>query len=136
MKRNVILVLVFVALAALLAACGNGGGGAAAPAAPAGNVDAGKALFAQSAIGSQAGCATCHSLEAGQVLVGPSMAGIGTRAGSTVSGQSAEQYITNSIVDPNAHLVEGFAQGIMQSYKDAVSEQQLKDLTAYLLTLK
>ena len=139
MKRYLFLALLIVALAALLAACGGGGGGAPAPAAPAagaGDADAGKALFAQTVVGSLPGCVTCHSLAAGETLVGPSLAGIGARAGSTVSGQSADQYIRTSILDPNAHVADGFAQGIMQSFKDVLSEQQVNDLVAYLLTLK
>ena len=135
MKRSIFLALLIVTLAALIAACGNGGG-APAPAAGGANADAGKALFAETVIGSQPGCITCHSLEAGKVLVGPSMAGIAARAGSAVSGQSAEQYLRTSILEPNAHVPDGFAQGIMQSYKDALSEQQLNDVVAYLQTLK
>jgi len=138
MKRSLFLALLIVVLTALLAACGSGGGAPApaVPAAGAGDADAGKALFAQTVVGSQPGCVTCHSLAAGETLVGPSLAGIGARAGSTVSGQSADQYIRASIVEPNAHVADGFAQGIMQSFKDALSEQQVNDLVAYLLTLK
>jgi mono/diheme cytochrome c family protein len=135
MKRSLFLALLIAALAAVLAACGNGGG-APAPAGGGGSADAGKALFAQTVIGSQPGCVTCHSLNAGETLVGPSLAGIATLAGSAVSGQSADQYIRASIVEPNAHVADGFAEGIMQSYKDALSEQQLSDVAAYLLTLK
>ena len=135
MKRHFLLVVVLLTAAALVAACG--GGGAAAPAAaPGGNADAGKALFAQSTIGSQPGCVTCHSLDAGTTIVGPSMAGIGAAAASKVSGESAEQWLRNSIVNPNAYLEEGFAEGIMPTYGDALSEQQVNDLVAYLLSLK
>lgn len=80
MRKATLLVIVGLVVAALvLAACG-GGGAAPAPAsggaAGAGKADAGKALFAQSVIGANPGCITCHSLEAGKTLVGPSMAGI------------------------------------------------------------
>jgi mono/diheme cytochrome c family protein len=136
MKRGLLLVLLSVTLTVLLAACGSSGGAPAAPAAGAGNIEAGKALFAQTVIGSQPGCVTCHSLNAGEILVGPSMAGIAARAGSAVAGQSAEQYLRTSILEPDSHLSEGFAEGIMQSYKDVLSETQLNDLVAYLQTLK
>ncbi len=53
-----------------------------------------------------------------------------------MQGETAEQYIHTSIVDPNAHVVEGFTQGVMPSYKTAVNDTQLNDLVAYLLTLK
>jgi mono/diheme cytochrome c family protein len=134
MKRRILQMVMLFVVVAVATACGNGGGGAA-PAAGA-NVDAGKTLFAQTTIGSQPGCITCHSLEAGKTLVGPSLAGIGTAAAGKVSGESAEQFLRNSIVEPNAYVEEGFAQGLMPAYKDALSEQQVSDLVAYLLSLK
>ena len=134
MKRHILRMVILLVAVAVVAACGNGGGGAA-PAAG-GNVEAGKALFAQNTIGSQPGCVTCHSLEAGKTLVGPSLAGIGAAAAGKVSGESAEQFLHNSILTPNAYVEGGFAQGIMPDYKDTLSEQQVNDLVAYLLTLK
>lgn len=118
----------------VLAACGGGAGQAPAGGATGGDVAAGKALFAQSVIGPNPGCITCHSLEAGKTLVGPSMAGIASRAGSTVAGQSAEQYLRQSITEPDAHVAKGFAKGLMP--KPTLTEQQISDLVAYMLTLK
>jgi len=130
-------VLAFV-LVASLAACGGGsepagGEGAAAG----GNAASGEAVFGQSPIGTLPGCMTCHSLEPGVTLVGPSLANIGTEAGSMVSGLSAEEYVRQSIVEPDAYVVEGFGEGIMPAgYGDALTSQQLDDLVAYLLSLK
>ncbi len=127
---------VLAVLVLLLAACGGGGGGAApAPAAGGANVANGEKLFKQTVIGAQAGCITCHSLD-GSKLVGPSMKGIATRAGSEVAGLSAEEYIRQSILEPNAHVVKDYPAGVMQSYKNDLKEQELNDLVAYLLTLK
>jgi sulfur-oxidizing protein SoxX len=129
-KLGFLLVLILVVS---LAACG--GGSESAPSG--GDAAAGEELFAQSSIGSQPGCTTCHSLEAGVTLVGPSLAGVGAEAGTRVSGQSAEEYLQQSIVEPNAHVVQGFAEGIMPAgYGDALTQQQLDDLVAYLLSLK
>jgi len=129
-KLSLVLMLVFV-LSVVLTACGGGGGesdGAAA---------AGEKLFAQTVTGAQAGCITCHSLDAGVVIVGPSMAGIGSRAGSTVSGQSAEDYLRESILTPDVHLVEGFPAGTMpQVWSDELTSEQIDQLIAYMLTLK
>ena len=132
MKKKMSLIFVFVfMLSVVLSACGGGGGetdGAAA---------AGEKLFSQSVIGSQAGCITCHSLDADMVIVGPSMAGIASRAGSSVSGQSAEDYLRDSILNPDAHLVEGFPQGTMpQVWGDELTDEQVDQLIAYMLTLK
>lgn len=132
MRRIYVLVVLLLA-SALLVACG---GGAAPSGGGGGNAANGEKLFAQQVIGAQAGCKTCHSLEAGKQVVGPSMAGIGSRAGGTVAGKSAEDYLKQSILEPNAHLVSGFSQGIMQSYQKDLNEQQINDLVAYMLTLK
>ncbi len=118
-------------LVLLLAACG--GGGAAPAAGGSGNAANGEKLFKQTAIGSQAGCVTCHSLD-GSKLVGPSMKGIAGRAGNEVAGKLATDYIKESIVNPGAHVVKDFPAGVMQAYQ--LSESELNDLVAYLLTLK
>ena len=137
MRKVTLFVVVGLMVAALaLAACG-GSGGASQPAASgsgAGDAAAGKALFAQTVIGANPGCITCHSLEAGKTLVGPSMAGIAGRAGSAVSGQSAEQYLRQSITEPDANIVKGFQKGLMP--KPTLTDKQANDLIAYLQTLK
>jgi mono/diheme cytochrome c family protein len=133
MKKNLSLLFVLLlALTVVLTACGGGGGEPSDSAAK-----AGEELFAKTVIGSQAGCSTCHSLDADVVIVGPSMAGIGSRAGSTVTGQSAEDYLKESILDPDAHLVDGFPAGTMpQVWGDELTSEQVDQLIAYMLTLK
>jgi mono/diheme cytochrome c family protein len=99
--------------------------------------DMGEKLFAQTTIGDQPGCITCHSLEPGVILIGPSVAGIASRAGSMVSGLSAEEYLKQSIVDPNAYLVPGYPQDTMPPvWRDRLSEKQVDDLVSYQMTLK
>ena len=130
MKKNLSLLFVLIlTLSVVLAACGGGGGDS--------TDSAGKDLFAQTVIGSQPGCITCHSLDAGVVIVGPSMAGIASRAGSTVSGQSAEDYLRDSILTPDAHRVESFPAGTMpQVWGQELSTTQVDQLIDYLMTLK
>jgi cytochrome c551/c552 len=83
------------------------------------------------------GCIACHSLQAGQTTVGPSWHNLGAVAATRVEGQSAEAYLYFSIVDPNAHLVEGFQAGLMPAtYQDMLTAEQIADIIAYLLTLK
>lgn len=82
----------------------------------------------------ETGCAGCHSVEAGVDGAGPSLAGIATRALTTVEGQSAEAYIREAIVHPSAYVVEGYGD-IMPAY-DTLSESDLNDLIAYLMTLE
>lgn len=133
-----LLVLILLALGLLgLSACG---GGESTPAADRkGNAENGKALFAQSVIGSAPGCVTCHSLEADTVIVGPSMNGYASHAQmhADATGQSLEEYTRAAIVDPNAYVVEGFTAGLMYAnFGNDLSTEQVDDLVAYLLTLK
>ena len=82
-------------------------------------------------------CSNCHSVDSDAVLVGPSMLGISERAADRVDGEDAQTYIHNSIVAPNDYLVEGFNAGLMpQIYGDVLSEQDLEDVIAYLMSLQ
>jgi mono/diheme cytochrome c family protein len=136
------LSLVFLILTLILVACGGDGGGSeaqdtATPAGLTGDAARGEALFKQTTIGSQPGCVTCHSLEPGKVLVGPSLATIGAEAGSMVEGQSAAEYLRESILKPDAFTVEGFSSGVMPAgLAGELSDQQVADLVAFLLNQK
>jgi cytochrome c551/c552 len=81
-----------------------------------------------------AGCSACHSLNPGDVLVGPSLSGIGQRAGAVVPGMSAEEYIRASILDPGAYVVDGFSGSLMPgNYDQVLSAEQLETLVKFLL---
>lgn len=128
MSKKALFVLAVISL--VLAACGG-------QPTPVGDPEAGEALFNQQAIDSAPGCVTCHSTQPGEVLVGPSLAGIANQAGERVEGQSAEEYLRTSILEPDAHVVEGFSPGVMyQEYEQALSDEQVDNLVAYLLTLE
>ncbi len=97
----------------------------------------GERLFNGATLGASAGCQICHSLQPGVQLVGPSLAGVATRAETRVPGLPAEQYLMQSLVDPDAHVVEGFQPGQMRpDLAQALTQQQLDDLVAFLLTLR
>ncbi len=142
MNRKVLLAMLVLALIMLLAACGGGGGDQTATegggTSSVGDAAHGEELYSQTVIGSASapGCITCHSLEPDVVLVGPSHAGLASRAGEYQEGISAEDYLRTSITEPDAHLVEGFTPGVMyQNYGDDLSARDINDLVAYLLTL-
>jgi cytochrome c oxidase subunit 2 len=84
------------------------------------------------------GCTGCHTisgLSAG--TVGPNLTQIGTTAETRVEGQSAEEYIRQSILMPNEHIVEGFPQNVMpQNFGELLSQDQLNDLVSFLLAQK
>lgn len=127
MKRTLGLVVFLLFVVLTLIACGSSENAS----------DAGKELFAQTTLDDQPGCITCHSLEPGVIIIGPSVAGIASQAGSMVPGMSAEEYLKQSIVDPNAYLVEGFPMDTMPPvWGSRLSEKQVNDLVAYMLTLK
>lgn len=82
-------------------------------------------------------CVTCHQVAAPGTLIGPSMYGIPAIAATRVDGQSAERYLYNSIVNPNEYVVEGFVEGVMpQNWQDVLSDTEIYDIIAYLLTLE
>jgi mono/diheme cytochrome c family protein len=86
----------------------------------------------------QAGCNACHTISGISTgNIGPVLDGLATRAGDTVSGLTAEEYIRQSIETPSAFVVEGFADGIMpQTFAQTLSAEQIADLVAFLLTLE
>lgn len=135
-KRFAFLAIAIILFSALLVACGGGDSGSSATS---GDPGRGKELYHQTIIGPNAapGCVTCHSLDPGKTLVGPSHAGVATRAASAVPGMSAEDYLKQSIITPDAHVTEGFTSGVMyQNYGKDLTEQEINDLVAYLMTLK
>ena len=135
-KRTLTLVIVSVVLYTLLVACG---GTDTADGGSVGNAKRGEELYKQTVIGSQVapGCITCHSLESGKVLIGPSHAGLATKAETAIPGMSAQDYLKESIIEPDAHIVDGFSAGIMyQNYAKDLKESEINDLVAFLLTLK
>lgn len=94
-------------------------------------------------------CTACHSLQPGVQLAGPSMAGLAGRAAQTLASPSytgqatdVEGYIRESITTPSAHLVPGemfSAAGVSfmpDTYAEALGEEQVEQLVAYLATLK
>jgi hypothetical protein len=82
-------------------------------------------------------CATCHSLSADTVLVGPSLAGIASRAASREPGLTAAEYLEESILDPDRFKTPGFEAVQMDTtLAKALTIDEISDLVAYLLTLK
>lgn len=121
-----------VVMSWMLAACAG-----QASASSMGNPADGKLLFNQASIGEAPGCITCHSVEPGKVVVGPSLAGVATRAATRIPDKLAADYLQESIVSPNSYVVESFPTGVMyQRFKDVLTEEQIRNLVAYLLTLE
>jgi cytochrome c oxidase subunit 2 len=94
----------------------------------------------------QFGCNSCHSLD-GSVVVGPSWQGLFGSERSLQSGETTvadEEYIRNSILNPNEQLVEGFTPAMPQNFEQQFAEEEAKyeadiniveDLIAFMRTL-
>ncbi len=160
MKRAALL-LTACALMLVMAACGRGDISANVPPQPtsvlsvptaapadAANADAtdavaaerGQAIFntmLETSSGSWM-CASCHSTAAVR-LVGPGLGGVSTVAGERVAGEDALTYLHNSIVQPNDFIVpanpEYPANLMPANYGEVLTEDQISDLIAYLLSL-
>jgi cytochrome c oxidase subunit 2 len=91
--------------------------------------DAGQKLFQQHA------CNTCHRPDS--LARGPNLEGLFGKPVKLTNGQTVianESYIRESIVAPNAKLVEGF-QPLMPTYQGLISEEGILQLIAYIKTL-
>ena len=101
---------------------------------PLGDAARGEMLF-NGQVNGQFACSACHGVFEGQVTTCPNIVGLATRAASRIPGYSAETYIRESIVSPNAYLVEGYTAGIMpQNFAETMTAQQLDDILAFLMT--
>lgn len=107
-------------------------------------VSRGKALF--DGVGA---CASCHGVAPGKQLVGPSLAGVATRATERVtaedyggSAETAQEYLFESILSPNAYVVEeryatpGGLSLMPDTYGASLDPDDVGDLVAYLQTLR
>jgi mono/diheme cytochrome c family protein len=83
------------------------------------------------------GCTACHA-PTKERLVGPGWGGL---YGSTVKladGSSVvadENYLTESILKPDAKIVNGFEAGTMPSFAEALDAGQMNDIVAYIRSL-
>jgi cytochrome c oxidase subunit 2 len=88
----------------------------------------------------QNACITCHSLD-GSKIVGPTFKGLyGRKEVVIADGVEKEivvddDYILRSIYEPNAEIVEGYNQGLMISYKDILTEEDVQKVIEYIKTL-
>jgi mono/diheme cytochrome c family protein len=105
---------------------------------PDGDVDGGIAVY------QSAGCFACHGQmdDPASALVGPHLGNIANDAETRVSGVSAEQYIYESILDPNKFITEDCPNGpcnepsqMRLDYGGVLSEQDMADLVTYYMTL-
>ena len=80
-----------------------------------------------------AGCAGCHTLAKANATgtQGPSLDDLAQSA-AQASG-SPDEYVRESILDPDAEVAQGFQPGVMPSYEGRLTDEQLQTLVEYLL---
>jgi len=83
------------------------------------------------------GCMQCHSVD-GTSKIGPTLRGlfghpVAMRDGSTLLPD--ENYVRESILDPQARIVAGF-EPVMPTYQGRIKDQEITAIIAYLKTLE
>lgn len=84
-------------------------------------------------------CLTCHSMD-GSKIIGPSFKGLFGRKTMLVTDtgekeiEATADYIKKSIIDPNVDVVKGFNMGLMQSYKEKITAEDLDRIVDYFKT--
>ena len=82
-------------------------------------------------------CVGCHGIKGvSPGGIGPNLDGLATRAATRVAGLTAEEYIRQSIEDPEAFVGSDFLPFMPPQIRDDLTDQEFEDLVAYLLTLK
>lgn len=101
----------------------------------------GKSIMPGLAVIKRNGCTACHSFD-GTKIVGPTFKGIyGEKILVLVDGKEIQvtiddDYILESIYEPNAKIVKGFQSNLMQPYKDLIKKEEIKQIIDYIKSLK
>ena len=93
----------------------------------------GEKLFAVKA------CASCHSVDSPATKVGPTLFQKFGHEEEMDDGQKLkfdENYIRESILEPNKHIVKGFPKGVMPTFQGQLNENELAALVEYIKELK
>jgi cytochrome c oxidase subunit 2 len=99
---------------------------------PAPNATRGENLY------NQMGCKTCHSLN-GSEGIGPTWLGVYNSQVELADGTTVlanEAYLTESIKDPNAKIVHSFNANAMPNFGLILTDKQIADLVAFIMTIK
>lgn len=88
------------------------------------------------AIMAKYGCLACHKVKGQGGAIGPSLDEAARQAGKRVPGLSAEAYLRQSILEPNAFVVAGFPGNVMPlDLSQRMAPGEVDTLVKYLLSL-
>ncbi len=132
--------LLLVTASILIVACGTASSRGAASDAPAGGVVGDASRGQQLFLGR--GCIACHAVQGLQGVpssvgaggLGPELTNIAQVAEQRKPGTSAEEYLRESIVQPDAFVPPGYRRGLMPRLP--LTPQQVADLVAFMLALQ
>jgi len=85
-------------------------------------------------------CNACHSID-GSKIIGPTFKGLyGSKRTVITDGKehvitADDNYIRESILNPNKDIVKGFNSGLMKSYKDILKKEDIDQVIEYLKVL-
>ncbi len=88
----------------------------------------------------QMGCVGCHNLnemqtETNRGPVGPNMGNLASNAATRIEGVSAHDYIVQSIMEPNAYIVDGYNPNIMiQTFAQQMTPEEISNLADWLIS--
>jgi nitric oxide reductase subunit C len=137
------VVLLGFAIAVLLLSGWGASAGTLDAAQLAGDVARGQAVFERASIQGTPGCSTCHSIQPGVTVVGPSLAGVGTRALTLLHSPryhglatTPAEFLREAILTRQCDLWSGSTHLIIPEWDAVFERQELLDLTAFLASLK
>lgn len=83
----------------------------------------------------KATCGGCHKVSGvvgAQGFIGPNLDGLGDRAANAVTGQTAQDYVREAILDPAAYIAPGYDDTMPENLARFLSADELEILVAWL----
>lgn len=83
-------------------------------------------------------CVACHSID-GKKGAGPTWKGLFGATGHPIEGGTVdvdENYLRESILEPNAKVSAGYPKGVMPTFQEALKEEEVTAVIEFIKTLK